>query len=79
MFYKKAVLKNFAIFTGKHLCWGLFIKKLQTFRPATLLKRDFCEYSEIFKNNYFEENLRTAVSEIPNLNIYSWYEVDICT
>ena len=27
VFYKKAVLKYFAIFTGKHLCWSLkFIK-----------------------------------------------------
>ena len=33
VFYKKAVLKSFAIFSGKHLCWGLF-------RSATLLKRD---------------------------------------
>ena len=31
-FTKKAVLKNFAIFTEKHLSWGLFLKKLQTFR-----------------------------------------------
>ena len=30
---KKAVLKNFAIFTGKHLCWSLFLVKLQAFRP----------------------------------------------
>ena len=37
---KKAVLKNFAIFTGKRLCWGLFLIKLQVSRPATLLKRD---------------------------------------
>ena len=29
---KKAVLKNFAIFTGKHQCWSLFLVKL--------LKRD---------------------------------------
>ena len=29
MFYKKAVLKNFSIFTGKHLCWSLFSIKLQ--------------------------------------------------
>ena len=27
--------------TGKHLCWSLFLMKLQTWRPATLLKRDF--------------------------------------
>ena len=25
---KKAVLNNFAIFTGKHLCWSLFLIKL---------------------------------------------------
>ena len=25
MFFKICVLKNFAIFTGKHLCWGLFL------------------------------------------------------
>ena len=37
---EKTVLKNFAIFTGKHLCWSLFLIKLQDFRPATLLERD---------------------------------------
>ena len=41
MFYKKAVLKNFALFKGKHLCWSLFWIKLQAFRTATLFKRDF--------------------------------------
>ena len=40
MFHKKSVLKNFAIFTGKGLRWSLFIIKLQTFWPATLLKGD---------------------------------------
>ena len=38
----RGVLKNFANFTGKHLCWSLFSTKLHTFRPATLLKRDSC-------------------------------------
>ena len=37
----KAVLKNFTIFTTrKHLGWSIFLIKLQTSRPATLLKRD---------------------------------------
>ena len=36
VFYlKKAVFKNFANFTGKHLSWSIFLLK-----PATLLKRD---------------------------------------
>ena len=34
------ILKNFTNYTGKHLCRGLFIIKLQTWRPATLWKRD---------------------------------------
>ena len=35
--YKKTILKNFAISTENT---SLFLKKLQTFRPTTLLKRD---------------------------------------
>ena len=37
MFFEIGVLKNFAIFTGKHLCWSLF-NKVAGVRPATLLK-----------------------------------------
>ena len=40
VFYKKNVLKNFAIFTGKHLCSSLFLIELQASRPLTLLQRD---------------------------------------
>ena len=32
------VLKNFANFTGKDLCWSFFLLKLQAQRTATLLK-----------------------------------------
>ena len=39
-FIKKAVFKNFAIFSWKHLCWGLILIKLQGFSSATLSKRD---------------------------------------
>ena len=64
---KKVVLKNFTMFTRKHLCWILFLIKLQAFRPTTLLKwtptQTFsCEYCEIFKNTYFEKHLWTAAS-----------------
>ena len=38
---KKGVLKNFANFTGKHLCLSLFFNKVADLRlrPATLLKK----------------------------------------
>ena len=29
LFFKIGVMKNFATFTGKHLCWNLFLIKLQ--------------------------------------------------
>ena len=38
---KIRVLKNFAIFTEKHLVWNLFLIKSMALRPATLLKKDF--------------------------------------
>ena len=61
MFYKKAVPKNFSIFAGKHLCWSLFLIKLQVFRYVTsIIKRiqHRCffykhKHSEIFKNVFF--------------------------
>ena len=40
MFLKIGVFKNFTTFTGKHLCWSLFLIKLPDFRPGTLFKRD---------------------------------------
>ena len=37
---KKGVLKDFANFAQKHLCWSLFLIKLHASRPASLLKGD---------------------------------------
>ena len=59
---KKGFPKNFANFTGKHLCCNLCLIKLQFWRPATLLKKTptqglSCEICEIFKNKLFEEHL----------------------
>ena len=39
VFYKKGALRNFAKFTGKHLCQSLFFNKVAGLRPATLLKK----------------------------------------
>ena len=53
---EKAVLKNFATFTGKHLYWSLLLIKDST-------QVFSCEYCENFMNSYFEERLPTAASE----------------
>ena len=35
---KVYIIKNLRKFAGKHLCWSLFLIKLQAFTSATLLK-----------------------------------------
>ena len=65
---KKCVLRNFAKFTGKHLCQSLFFNKVAGLRPATLLKKETlaqvfsCEFYEISKNTIFTEHLWTTAS-----------------
>ena len=63
MFSKIGVLDNFASFTRKQLRWSLFLIKLQTFRHATLLKRDskigvFLWNLRNFKSIFLTEHLR---------------------
>ena len=65
---KKGVPNNFANFTGKHLCWILFLIKLQAqylqlYQKKTSAQVFSCEICEIFKKTYFEEHLRTAASQ----------------
>ena len=63
MFYKKDVLKNFVIFTGKRSLESLFNKIVE---PQVFS----CGYCEIFKNIYLEEYLRTAAFRTPeNLDL----------
>ena len=49
---------NFAYFTGKHLCWSLFLKKLQSLtwnftRKETLAQVFSCDFFEILKRTFF--------------------------
>ena len=67
MFCEKGVLKNF---TGKYLCWSLFLVKLQAFSGIQIDQdkkrfqhRFFCEIWKIIKNIYFEKCLRTTASK----------------
>ena len=39
VFYKKAVLKYFAIFTGKYLCWSLFFNKYAGLQFCNFIKK----------------------------------------
>ena len=68
-FYRKLFFK-ISQYSQENNCAGLFfLLKMQTFKPATLLKGDPTKLfswqylRKIFKNSYFEEHLWTAVSE----------------
>ena len=71
MFYKKDVLRNFAKFTGKHLCQRLFLNKVAGLRPkaCNFIKKKFlaqvfsCEFCEISKNTFFHRTPLVDASE----------------
>ena len=62
--HKKAVLKNFSVFTRKNLCLSLFLITFQVFRPVALSKRlqHRCFPVNIgkFSRTSFEEYLGTV-------------------
>ena len=63
VFYEKSALRNFAKFTGKHLCQSLFFNKVARLRTATLLKkrlRHRClpvNFVIFLKTPFFKEHL----------------------
>ena len=61
---KKAILKYFVIFTGKHPCRGLLLIKLKAIRCVALLKRDSNTYIFLRISWNLEEDLfwRTLVN-----------------
>ena len=89
MLCKKGVLKNFAIFIGKHLCWTLFLIKFLCLSEADqiLLKKEaagFLQSEEIsfellydlhYINNSFLEAHRLFYPQIMSTYILRtfWY------
>ena len=67
------VLKYFAIFTGKRLCWSIFLIKLQAFRSVTLLKSDSNtgvsgKYRDIYMNILYYKTPPAAASGCSKMN-----------
>ena len=50
MFLKGCVLKNFAIFTGKNLCWSLFFNKVASLKTYNFIKKRL-------QHEYFHVNI----------------------
>ena len=74
---KKSVLKNFANFTRKDVCWSLLLIKLrdwglQRYYKETPTQLLCCEICKIFKNTYFEDRLLTAALETFKVSAKQW-------
>ena len=74
---KKGALKNFANFTGNHLCWSLFIIKLQAWGPATFFKREFDTSVLRWNLRIFQEHLfwRAFVNLCMLLYLHRWFSL----
>ena len=61
---RKGELRNFAKFTGKHLCQGLIFNKVAGFRPATLFKKRpwhrcfSVNFAKFLRTPFLDEHLR---------------------
>ena len=49
-------MKFSAIFTEKHLCWSLLLINIQSWRPATLLRRDSVKFAKFLRTPIFTEH-----------------------
>ena len=63
---EKGVHRNFVSFTGKHLCWSLFLIDLQAFRPAALLKRNSNTDVFLWNLQNSEERLVSGLRTTPS-------------
>ena len=78
IFFKVGIIKNFAIFAGKHLCWDLFLIKLRVYRSAKFSKIDSstsvcCGYCKIFKNSFLIQHLWwLLLTVLPRYSEASW-------
>ena len=65
---KKGILRNFATFTGKHLCQSLFFNKVAGLKVCNFIKIETlaqvfsCKCCVISKDTFFTEHLRTAAT-----------------
>ena len=68
VFFKIVILKNFAILTGKHLCWSIFLFKLQACIKKRLQHSYFpVNITKFFREALFIEHLRWLLLLMPKI------------
>ena len=72
MFFKIGVLKHFAIFKGKQMCWSLFFNKVAGLRPAVLLKNRLqrrcflANIDKFLRTGFYIEQLQWLLLKVGN-------------
>ena len=75
MYFRIVALKDFAMFTEKHLCWSLFLINVQAWRSVTLLRRDSRKFAKFLRTSIFTERIRWLLLEISyELSLYCIWE-----
>ena len=70
--FTRVILKNFAKFTGKHLCWSLLFNKVARPKPPALSKNRIqhryfpVKFVKTFKKTYFYITPLVAASDLRN-------------
>ena len=82
-FVRNGAIRNFAKFTGKHLCQSLFFNKVASLSPATLLKKDFGTgvflwILQNFLEHFFTEHLQVTASVLA-LSSSQCYTIDLAS
>ena len=62
MFCKKRCSQNFAKFTGRHQCQGLFFNKVAGIRPPTLFKKG--ALTQVISGEFFEVSKNTSKNQL---------------
>ena len=83
VFSKKVVLRNFAKFTGKHLCQLLFFNKVVGMRPATLLKKRLwhscfpVNFTKFLRTPFLTEHLWWLLLERACAMLFRWLKFNL--
>ena len=80
MFFKVGAFKSFANFTGKHLCWSLFLKNLQAkglqLHKKGLQQRCFpVKFAKFLTTPFLSEHLRWLLLHLRWLLLYFFKKV----
>ena len=74
-FFNIGAIKNLRNFTGRHVSWNLFLIKLQSLRPVTLIKKrlkDRCCSSKIRKFYRKTPALESVFNKTAGLKVYNF-------